>query len=499
MKTLLTTLKNKVSYYSGDSALAFSDVYLEPSYSDIVSRFGSQIDTSTKVANNAPKINIPFISAGMDTVTENDMASIFALNGGMGEIHRNNSPDKQSDMIRIVKEKMRLIEKNPPIVSENATISDALSLLKIHMRGYVIVYRGNDYDGRFCGIATSRDFLSGDPDTPIKKVMTPYESNENEKLITASVGTTLEDAVKIMRENKIEKLPIIEKDGILFGVYTLKDYEHIKKYPKAALDSQGRLVVGAAIGVHSIDIERAHKVVDAGADILFLDIAHGHSIYSSEMIKKLKINEKIKTPIVVGNVATKEGVLFAYDIGADGIKIGIGPGFVCKTRNVTGTGIPQITAILEAKEVLRGRSKAPPIIADGGVREPGDPPKAIAAGADCVMWGSLWAGTDMSPGTIVRTNGFLQKRIRGMASKAVFEDRKKMGDSTTDSDLYAPEGREVFTSFQGSTSALLKEYIGALRSAMSYTGSHNIFELQKAKLIHVSMNGANEQGRNLNA
>ena len=489
--------KDKISYYSGESALAFSDVYLKPSYSDIISRFGKQIDTSTNVAINAPKLNIPFISSGMDTVTEDAMASIFALNGGMGEIHRNNSPDTQAEMIRLVKETMRLIEKNPPVVPETATIADALTLLQKRRRGYVIVYPGSDFHGGFSGIATSRDFLAKRPESEIKEVMTPFKSNGKIKLITAPQGISLKEAVKIMKENKVEKLPVIGENGKLFGVYTLKDYEHIEKYSEAALDGEGRLVVGAAIGVHDIDIDRAHKIVEAGADVLFLDIAHGHSIYSSKMIKKIKIQEKIKTPVIVGNVATKEGVKFAYDIGADGIKVGIGPGFVCKTRNVTGTGIPQITAILEAKEVLKNKRNAPPIIADGGVRETGDPGKAIAAGADCVMWGSIWAGTDMSPGDIVKTSGQLQKRIRGMASRSVFEERKKMGDSTTNPSLYMPEGREVFTPYQGSTDTLLKEYVGALRSAMSYTGAHSIKELQKAKLIHVSVNGANEQDRSI--
>jgi IMP dehydrogenase len=488
---------NKISYYNGESALAFSDVYLEPSYSDILSRFGDQIDTSTNIAKSAPKLNIPFLSSGMDTVTEDGMASIFALNGGMGEIHRNNTPDEQADMIRLVKETMRLIEKNPPVVPETATIADALTLLQKRRRGYVIVYPGSDFNGEFSGIATSRDFLAKDPDCVIKEVMTPFGSDRKTGLITAPIGTSLKDAVKIMRENKVEKLPIVGEKDKLFGVYTLKDYEHIEKYSNAALDGEGRLVVGAAIGVHDIDIERAHKVVDAGADVLFLDIAHGHSIYSSKMIEKLKIKEKIKTPVIIGNVATKEGVQFAYDKGADGIKVGIGPGFVCKTRNVTGTGVPQITAILEAKEVLKDKKDAPPIIADGGVRETGDPGKAIVAGADCVMWGSVWAGTDMSPGDVVKTAGQLQKRIRGMASRAVFEERKKMGDSTTNPELYTPEGREIFTPYQGSTDTLLKEYVGALRSAMSYTGTHSIKELQNAKLIHVSVNGANEQDRSL--
>lgn len=495
----MSKLTDKVLFYSGDAGLAFPDVYLKPSYSDIKSRFGDQIDTSTSVARKAPKINIPFISAGMDTVTENEMAIIFALNGGMGEIHRNNTPEKQAEMIRLVKETMRLIEKNPPMVPESATISNALDLLESRNRGYVIVYPGSKFNGIFSGIATSRDFLAGKPSDSIKSVMTWFAKSGEKKIITAPVGTSMVKAVSIMQKNKIEKLPIVQRNSKLFGVYTLKDYEHIQKYSHAALDNEGRLVVGAAIGVHEIDIERAHQVVEAGVDVIFLDIAHGHSIYSEKMIKRLKVKEKIKTPIVVGNVATKDGVLFAYDIGADGIKVGIGPGFVCKTRNVAATGVPQITAILEARAALANKSNPPPIMADGGIREPGDPSKAIAAGADSVMWGSVWAGTDKSPGDIIKYDRRLQKRIRGMASRAVFEDRKKIGSSTTDPQLYTPEGREVFTPYQGSTESLLREYIGGLRSAMSYTGSHSISQLQKAKLIHVSVNGSGEQTRSFSS
>ena len=489
--------KTKILFYKGEQALAFSDIYLVPSYSDIRSRFGPQIDTSTSVANGAPKINIPFISAGMDTVTEDGMAEIFALNGGMGEIHRNNTPERQKDMVEKVKEKMRTMEKNPPMVSESASIGDALRILQKRNRGYVIVYKGTKYQGKVAGIATDKDFFAGKPDTPICDIMTPLKPSGNKKLISADENTTLLQAVAIMKRHRVEKLPVLDKYEKLIGVYTLKDYENIKNYPNAATDRNGRLVVGAAIGVKEIDVERALLLVEAGVDVIFLDIAHGHSIHSKSMMRRLKIIEKIKTPIVMGNVATKEGVLFAYENGADGIKVGIGPGFVCKTRNIAGTGIPQVTAVMLAKEALANKKKSPPIISDGGIREPGDPPKALACGADSVMVGSIFAGTDASPGDLIRINGILQKRIRGMASKGVLEDRKKLGESTTDIRMYAPEGREIFTPYQGMTQEFLYEYMGGLRSAMSYTGAHTIGELQKARLIRVSGYGANEQGRPL--
>jgi len=490
-------MAKKILYYDNEEALSFSDVYLYPRYSDIKSRFGKEIDLSTKVALNSPKINVPFISAGMDTVTEYAMASVMALNGGLGEIHRNNTPDEQANQVRIVKERMRIMEQKPPMVSEDAKISDALELLRKRNRGYVLVYEGETFNGFISGIATPKDFISAKEDVKIKIVMTPIIEENGRKLITAKKGTTLLQAVKIMKKNRIEKLPIIEGKNKLFGVYSLKDYQYLEKYPNAALDEQGRLLVGAAIGVHEIDVERTFKVIEAGVDFLFLDIAHGHSIYTKEMLKRLKIKEKIKTPIIAGNFATKEGVLFAYENGADGIKVGIGPGFVCKTRNIAGTGVPQVTAILDVKNALSAKRKAPPIIADGGIREPGDSPKAIIAGGDSIMIGSMLAGTDMSPGDVVKIDGQLQKRIRGMASKGVLEDRKKLSNSTTNVKYYVPEGREVFTPYQGSTENLLNEYIGGLKSAMSYAGSHNIREMQKKQLIHISSSGSFEQQRPL--
>lgn len=490
-------MAGKIKYYDGNEALAFSDVYLNPTYSDIRSRYSNQVDISTSLTPKNSSIKIPFISAGMDTVTEHEMATEIALYGGLGEIHRNNSPDDQADQIIKVKEKMRKIAKSPPMASEDSTVGDAMKILEKRRRGYVLTYKGKQFRGIISGIVTTKDFIAGNKNTLLSEVMTPLQGDGSRKLIVGKESLTLEEAVKIMKEARVEKLPVLNRDGTFKGVYTLKDYEQFINYPLASLDAGGRLMVGAAIGVHDLDIERALKVVEAGADILFLDIAHGHSVYSEEMVRKLKIKEKLRTPIIVGNVATKEGVLFAYKIGADGIKVGIGPGYVCKTRNIAGTGVPQVTAILEAKEALAGRRNSPPIISDGGIREPGDAAKAIACGADSVMIGSILAGTDKSPGDVVKINGELKKRIRGMASLGVLEERKKLGDSTTNITVYSPEGREVFTPFQGSTSDLLMEYVGGLRSAMSYAGAHNIKELQKARLIHVSTSGASEQTRPL--
>lgn len=486
----------KIDYYNGNEALAFSDVYLRPTYSDIRSRFGDQINLSTPLAKNTPRLKIPIVTAGMDTVTEHQMATVIALNGGIGEIHRNNTPEEQSQQVKSVKEKMRLLEEDPPRVFEDATIEEVLNLLSIRKRGYVIVFKKGSNE-KLLGIATDKDFLAASPRTKISKVMTSVKGQDGRKLITAGENVNLEKAYKIMILNRIEKLPVLDKKGKLVGVYTIRDYKHIHSYPEAATDKRGRLLVGAAIGVHDIDVERAIRVVNAGADVLFIDIAHGHSIYSKEMVKRLKVKEKIKIPIVVGNVATKEGVKFACDIGGDGVKVGIGAGFVCKTRSVAGTGIPQITAIREAREEMEKKRYKIPINADSGIREPGDIAKAIAAGADSVMIGSLFSGTDASPGDLVKVGGVLQKRVRGMASKKVLEDRKKISDSTTIERRYAPEGRETFTPYQGSTEEVLYTFIGGLRSAMSYTGSHTIKQLQNAGLVHISGYGANEQKRPL--
>ncbi len=489
--------QSKIKYWPGYPALAFPDVYLYPQYSDIRSRHGADIDTSTVVAKGMPRLKIPFISAGMDTVTEDEMASTMALNGGLGEIHRNNTADHQAELVRRVKEKMRLIEDNPPMVSEKATIADALSLLQKRQRGYVIVYKGRKYTGEIVGMATSRDFEAGILTDPITQVMTPLKSHSGRRLIVVSQNTTSAQAIKIMQQKRIEKIPVMDRQGKLVGVYALKDFANFQKYPNAVLDKRGRLVVGAAIGVHEIDIDRAHKLVAAGVDVIFLDIAHGHHKYTQEMVKRLKIKEKISVPLVVGNVATRDGVMFAYKLGADGIKVGIGPGFVCRTRDVSGTGVPQITAILEARKALKNIKNPPPLIADGGIRQPGDVPKAIAVGADSVMIGTLFAGTDKSPGEIVKHNGALHKKVRGMASKKVQEDRMKLGDSTTNPKLYAPEGTEKYIPYQGAVEDLLFTFIGGLRSGMSYVGAHNITEMKQASLLHVSAHGSNEQYRGL--
>lgn len=488
----------KILYYSGSPALSYPDVFIYPAESDISSRHGSDISTQTKLTSKL-SLNIPLISAGMDTVTESKMAITMALRGGMGEIHRNNTPDQEATEVRKVKERMRVIEEYPPMVGEKATIGEAKALLEKRQRGYVIVYEGSEFNGFIAGMATMKDFEAGKLDMPIQNIMTPLipKKDRERSLITAPEGTGLEDAVEIMRRHRIEKLPVLNNEGKLIGVYTIKDSQYILGHPDAAVDAKGRLLVGAAIGVHESDILRAQKLVEAGVDVLFLDIAHGHSRYSQIMLERLKERENIKVPIIAGNVATKEGVLFLYNNGADGIKVGIGPGGVCTTRNIAGTGVPQITALLEAREALANRRHAPPIIADGGIREPGDAAKALTI-ADSVMIGSLFAGTDESPGEPVNIDGTgLKKRVRGMASAQVAKARVEMGDSTTDITKYVPEGRERHVVYQGPVGPIINRFVGGIRSGMSYAGAHDMGEMKKAKLIYVSQQGAEENKRGM--
>lgn len=491
----------KILYYPGFPALAYSDVYIYPRYSDIHSRHGSEINTSTYIARGAPKLQIPLVSAGMDTVTEDMMAITMALHGGIGEIHRNNLPEQQAQLVKNVKNHMRVIEDNPPILPEHATVDDARRIVSQRDRGYVIISQGYEENRYVAGIVTTRDLLGKKEDQPLRIIMTPIEPNISSKgktLITVPEGTTLEQAVTLMHECGVEKMPIINQDGYLIGVYTLKDYERILSFPNAAIDNQGRLLVGAAIGVHGIDVDRALMLQEAGADVLFIDIAHGHHEYTKTMLKRLKIKEGLKIPIIAGNTATKEGVIFLYDEGADAVKVGIGPGGMCTTRDIAGTGVPQITALLEALEGMSTKSDPIPIIADGGIREAGDVPKAIVAGATSVMIGTLFAGTDESPGDPIQVNGEgLKKRVRGMASADVAQARAKMGDSTINESTYIPEGRETFVPYQGSVKPLITKFIGGLRSGMSYAGSHSITEMNDAQLVYISNYGSQENIRKM--
>lgn len=473
--------------------LGFDDVLLMPQRSSIRSRFSGEIDTSARVARGAPAVHIPIISANMDTVTDWRMATTMSLLGGFGVLHRFMSVDEQVTEVRKVKERMRVVEEHPPVIPSTATIRDARHLLKQRERGYVIIHEGGGFTGAFIGIATPRDFEAGNPDTPLHAIMTPRE-----RVATVPVGTALEQAVAEMHKQRVEKMPVVDADGRLVGVYTMKDYKYYHQYPNASLDSKGRLLVGAAIGVQDGDIERALAMVAAEVDVLVLDIAHGELDYTQEILYRLKITEGVNTPVIAGNVATIDGAKYVRDCGADGVKVGVGPGYVCETRDVAGVGVPQITAIMNAAEAYKNDIDRIPIISDGGIRKPGDMAKAIGAGADTIMVGSLFAGTEESPGEPVEQDGMLKKMVRGMASASAFEKRLALGSTTTNLEDYVPEGRTTFTPYKGKASKVVKKLRGGLLSGMSYSNARTIAEMHEhAQFIIVKNPGGPEQRRPL--
>ncbi len=472
---------------------AFDDVLILPRLSSIRSRYNREIDTSTYIANGMPKIKLPILSANMDTVTEHEMAMEMAFRGGLGVIHRFMPIKQQAHEVSLVKERMRLIEEHPPVISRNASINDAKELLNRRKRGYIIVYDNDLYNGDFSGIITTRDIEADEgKNNLVSSVMT-----HRDDMILATEDVTSAMAIHIMRTNRIQKLPLVRKDGKLRGVYTLKDYEYYERYPDAALDKYGRLMVGAAIGVQKKEVERALALIDAQVDVLVLDIAHGGLDYTAEMLYELKVINNVTTPIIAGNVATVEGVKYLIDSGADGIKGGISAGFVCETRDVAGVGVPQITAILNMAEYIYKQQTPCYLIADGGVRKPADFAKAIGAGANAVMVGSMLAGTKESPGEIEIVNKTMHKRVRGMASKLATAKRQELGETTTNMREYAPEGRNVLTPYKGNAVDVIYYLRGGLLSAMSYTNSRSIPEFHNNAQFIVSHTYNPEQKRPL--
>jgi len=473
--------------------LGFEDVLLIPQRSDIRSRYGGDISTLSHIARGAPPISVPIVTANMDTVTEWEMAQTIGLQGGFSVIHRFMTIQQQVEQVRKVKERMRQLEDKPPLIHANSSIEQAKELLTKRERGYVIIYDSNVFTGSFVGIATRRDFDAGKPTQPLHNVMTPLK-----KMWTVPQGTSLDQAVKIMTLHRIQKIPIVDKHKHLIGVYTMKDYEYYHQFPHASLDSKGRILVGAAIGVQDADIERAQALAEAGVDVLVLDIAHGELDYTKHMLQRLKGREKIKTPIIAGNVATEDGAKYIRDSGADGVKVGVGPGYVCETRDVAGVGIPQITAIMNAAKAFEHDHERIPIIGDGGIRKPADIAKAIAAGADTVMVGSLFAGSAESPGEPIEQENGLVKMVRGMASATAFEKRQSIGISTTVKKEYVPEGRTTFTPYKGSAVNVLRKLRGGLLSGMSYCNAHTIEEMrQNSQFVIVKSPLAPEQRRKL--
>ncbi|MEM1655136.1 MAG: IMP dehydrogenase [Nitrososphaerota archaeon] len=470
----------------GHIGLSFDDVLLIPRRSSIRSR--KEVDTRSRFTRGI-WLNIPIVSAAMDTVTESRMAITMAREGGIGVIHRFMPPQKQAEEVSKVKRAENIVIEKPATIRPDATVKEAKELMEfLGISGLLVV----DDHGKLLGIITRRDVLFEDYRKLVRSCMTPRND-----MIVAKEGISLEEAREIFRSHKIEKLPIVDDDGRLKGLITSVDLVKREAYPNASRDSKGRLLVAAAVGVKEKELERAQLLVEAGADAIVVDVAHGHSEMCIEMVRRLRVIYGDDVEIVAGNVATREGVEDLASAGASAVKVGIGPGSVCTTRIVAGVGVPQLTAIMECAEAAERMDV--PIIADGGIRESGDVVKALAAGASTVMIGKLLAGTDESPGAIVMKNGRRYKIYRGMASMYAMLGREFMvrDDAETLLDAseysYYAEGVEAYVPYVGSASDVVKRLVAGLRSGMSYLGARNLEELRRnAIFIRVSPAGIRE-------
>ncbi len=446
----------------GPVALTFDDVLLVPAHSDVAPK---EVDVSTRLTANI-RLNIPLASAAMDTVTEARLAIAMAREGGVGVIHKNMPVEKQAGEVDKVKRSEHGVIVDPIFLEPDNLIRDALEIMeRYHISGVPITKHG-----KLVGILTNRDLrFETNYDQPIENVMT------RENLVTAPVGTTLEEAKAILQRHKIEKLPLVDESFTLRGLITIKDILKAKQYPNSAKDAKGRLRVGAAVGPADA-LTRAGSLVDAGVDILVVDTAHGHSRAVLETVKALKARFK-GTDVAAGNVATSEGARALIDAGADAIKVGIGPGSICTTRVVAGIGVPQITAIHDCAKVARKRGV--PVIADGGIKYSGDITKAIAAGADVVMIGRLFAGTEESPGERVIFKGRSFKVYRGMGSVEAMKEGSSDRYLQDPAQKLVPEGIEGRVPYKGALADAVYQLVGGLRAGMGYCGVRSIAELQE--------------------
>lgn len=461
--------------------LTFDDILLVPKKSAILPK---EVDVSTKFSRNI-EINIPLVSAAMDTVTESRLAIAIAREGGIGIIHKNMSIEEQAEEVDKVKRSESGVIVDPISLSPEKSVGEAIELMaKYHISGIPIVNK----EKKLVGILTNRDirFLEEeDKGLKIAEIMT------KENLITASLGTTLEEAKKILHKNRIEKLPIVNKKFILKGLITIKDIEKVKRFPNACKDAEGRLRVGAAVGVSRDTMERVEALVNAKVDVIVVDTAHGHSTRVIEVIKEIKQNFGIE--LVGGNVATFEGAESLIKAGIDALKVGIGPGSICTTRVVAGVGVPQVSAIQECKRAAKKYHI--PLIADGGIKYSGDITKALAVGADSVMIGSLFAGTEESPGEVVLYKGRSYKEYRGMGSIGAMKkgSKDRYFQEEAEDDKLVPEGIEGRVSYKGPLSACVYQLLGGVRSGMGYCGVKNIKELkEKTKFIQITSAGLRE-------
>ncbi|MGH7545123.1 MAG: IMP dehydrogenase [Gemmatimonadota bacterium] len=461
-------------------ALTFDDVLIEPRLSKV---HPQDVDVATWLTKKI-RLNVPILSAAMDTVTESELAIAMARQGGIGVIHKNQSIERQAGEVDRVKRSESGMILNPITLTPERPIREAVALMRrFSISGVPIV----ESDGRLVGILTNRDLqFESDLDRPARDVMT------RESLVTAPVGTTLDEAERMLHRHKIEKLPVVDESGLLRGLITVKDIFKRRQFPNAAKDEHGRLRVGAAVGTKRNDLDRAQELVRAGADVLVVDSAHGHAQSVLDMVARLR-EALPDTQLVAGNVATKDGAEALVDRGADAVKVGIGPGSICTTRVVTGVGVPQLTAIQQAVEGCAGRA---PVIADGGIKFSGDVVKAIAAGAHSIMIGSLLAGTEESPGESFLLEGRRFKVVRGMGSLSAMEEGsadRYFQEGEMDPRKLVPEGIEGRVPYLGPVADVIFQLVGGLRSGMGYCGCGDLESLRtQVRFVRITGGGLRE-------
>jgi IMP dehydrogenase len=462
--------------------LTFDDVLLVPQASEVMP---AQVDVST-AATKSVALNIPIISSAMDTVTEGRLAIAMALAGGLGVVHRNLSPERQAEEVALVKRFVSGMVIDPVTIEPKAKLSEAFAVMSAHRISGIPVVESKT--GRLVGILTNRDVrFATNPDTPVSELMT------KDNLITVRAGVPQEEAKRLLHQHRIEKLLVVDEAYRCVGLITVKDIEKAEKNPNAATDEQGRLRVAAATTVGKDGFERTERLIAAGCDVVVVDTAHGHSAPVIEAVRRIK-KQSNSTQVVAGNVATAEATRALIEAGADAVKVGIGPGSICTTRIVAGVGVPQLTAIMDcAEEASKSRI---PIIADGGVRFSGDVTKAVAAGADCVMIGSLLAGTDESPGETYLYQGRTYKAYRGMGSVGAMargSADRYFQQEVKDTLKLVPEGIEGQVPYKGAAGSVLHQLVGGLRAGMGYVGARTIAELKRrARFIRVSPAGIRE-------
>ncbi len=460
--------------------LTFDDVLLLPAYSQVLPR---EVDIATKITRNI-SLNIPLVSAAMDTVTNATLAIALAREGGLGILHKNMTIEKQAEQVRKVKRSESGLIIDPITLFEDSTIGDALRLMKENKIGGIPIV---DHQHKLVGILTNRDLRF---ETSVRKKVSEVMTKDN--LITAPEGTDLKKAKKILSQYKIEKLPVVSRSGKLIGLITYRDILQLQSFPNAVKDAWGRLVVGAALGITRDMLDRAAALQQIGVDVVCLDSAHGHSKGVIDALKAVKKNFK-KLEIIAGNVGTAKGAKALAEAGADAVKVGIGPGSICTTRIVAGAGIPQVTAIMEAASVLQKMNV--PLIADGGVRYTGDLVKALAAGASTVMMGSMFAGVEESPGETIIYEGRKFKQYRGMGSIGAMQEGSSdryFQDVEDDIKKLVPEGIEGRVPYKGYLNEVVTQFTGGLRAGMGYCGAKDIKTLQQAQFIKITNAGMKE-------